>query len=327
VGTASLFDAATQHAGETRHVLGIDVGGTKTHLVEASGPDVVREAVVATDSWRTSSPKHNADGLRRLVDEHLGADALRLGMVVGAHGCDSTAQCLALESELKQHFPAGARVLNDAELMPLAMGATAGIGLVSGTGSIAVARNDADELLTAGGWGWVLGDEGGAAGIVREATRAVLAEHDEGRPADDLAIKLMAAFGVTDRADLAMAVTRTNSAAVWGSHAPLVFAAADGGSAAAVQVIADAGARLATLVDQLVRRGVAADSVVVGGAVIRAQVRLRDAFSTAVARTYPDIGITILDRAPVMGAVALANRLFAHPQASDTATFLPEVTS
>ena len=124
-----------------------------------------------------------------------------------------------------------------------------------------------------------------------------------------------------------MAVTRTNSASVWGSHAPLVFAAADEGSASAARVIDEAGGRLAALVDQLLRRGVAADSVVVGGAVIRAQVRLRDAFSTAVARTYPDIGITILDRAPVMGAVALANRLFAHPQASDTATFLPEVTS
>ena len=183
-----------QAVAESRHVLGIDVGGTKTHLAEASGDEVVREVVVATESWRTPSPQHNAAALRDLVEEHLGAAALPLGLVVGAHGCDSTAQCLALEGELRLCFTGGVRVLNDAELMPLAMGARAGIGLVSGTGSIAVARNDADELLTAGGWGWVLGDEGSAAGIVREATRAVLADHDNGRPADELAITMMSAL-------------------------------------------------------------------------------------------------------------------------------------
>jgi glucosamine kinase len=327
VGTVSFLGATDQPVDQARHVLGIDVGGTKTHLVEARSNDVVREAVISTETWRTSSPERNAEALLGLVKEHLGEAAAKLGVVVGAHGCDSTAQCAALERELARCFPAGARALNDAELMPLAMGASNGIGLVSGTGSIAVARSESGELLTAGGWGWVLGDEGSAAGIVREATRGVLADRDSGNPADALASRLMAAFDVDEPAELAMAVTRTNSASIWGSHAVEVFAAADDGSAVAVRVIADAGAALATLVGQLLARGVPADSVVVGGAVIAAQARLRNAFSAALGQTHPAVRIILLDRAPVMGAIALANRLFATPQATDTATFLPEVTS
>ena len=38
-----------------------------------------------------------------------------------------------------------------------------------------------------GGWGAVLGDEGGAAGLVREAARAVWAAHDRGEAPDALA--------------------------------------------------------------------------------------------------------------------------------------------
>ena len=58
--------------------------------------------------------------------------------------------------------------------------------MVSGTGSIGVARDADRNLVIAGGWGWILGDEGGASGIVREAVRAVLAAIDPGearRPA------------------------------------------------------------------------------------------------------------------------------------------------
>jgi hypothetical protein len=53
------------------------------------------------------------------------------------------------------------------------------------------------------------------------------------------------------------------------------------------------------------------------------------AFRSALAHAHPDIRITVLDRPPVMGALALANRLFVNPTPSAplTGTFSPEVTS
>jgi N-acetylglucosamine kinase len=56
-------------------------------------------------------------------------------------------------------------------------GATAGgrgIAVIAGTGSIAFARNAAGQTARAGGWGYVIGDEGGAFDLVRQALRATL---------------------------------------------------------------------------------------------------------------------------------------------------------
>ncbi|HEY3632554.1 MAG TPA: BadF/BadG/BcrA/BcrD ATPase family protein [Jatrophihabitantaceae bacterium] len=298
-------------------VVGVDIGGTKTHLaVAADDGALVRESVVPTSSWRDTPA--NAAALRRVIVTQLGAAAVTRPIAVGAHGCDSTAQCLALEKALQELVDGPVTVVNDAELMPPAMGIDAAIGIAVGTGSIAVARGEAGELITAGGWGWLLGDEGSSAGIVREATRAVLADLDRGRPADALGHRLLAAFDAADGPELFVAVTDAASAEEWGRYAAEVFTAADEGSAIAAHVIREAGEQLAMLVGRLRLRGIPADAVVAGGAVIENQQRLRDAFTTAVAREFPTMSIHVLDRPPVMGAIALARR---------SSSLITEVTS
>lgn len=297
-------------------VVGVDIGGTKTHLVLAADDGAPqREAVVPTSSWRDTPA--DATALRDVIVAQLGAAATNNPIAVGAHGCDSTAQCRALEQALQALVDGPVTVVNDAELMPPAMGVPSAIGIAVGTGSIAVARGEAGELITAGGWGWLLGDEGSSAGIVREATRAVLADLDRGRPADALGRRLMAVFGAIDGPELFVAVTSSASAEEWGRHAAEVFAAADDGSSIAAHVIREAGEQLALLVGRLRLRGIRADAVVAGGAVIENQQRLRDAFRTAVAGEFPTMSIHVLDRPPVMGAIALARR----------STLITEVTS
>lgn len=314
-------------------VVGVDIGGTKTHLAIAAADDangangandtqdaaLIREAVVPTSSWRDTPA--NAAALRDVIVAQLGPSAATNPIAVGAHGCDSTAQCRALQDALQALVDGPVTVVNDAELMPPAMGVVAAIGIAVGTGSIAVARgsgSSAGELITAGGWGWLLGDEGSSAGIVREATRAVLADLDRGRPVDQLGRRLMAAFKATDGPELFGAVTDAASAEQWGQHAAEVFAAADEGSTIAAHVIREAGEQLAGLVGRLRLRGIRADAVVAGGAVIERQRRLRDAFTTAMAREFPTMSIHVLDRPPVMGAIALARR---------SSSLITEVTS
>ena len=71
-----------------------------------------------------------------------------------------------------------------------------GIVVISGTGSIAYGRNARGEAARAGGWGYVLGDEGSGYWIGRAALRAVLRESDERGPKTALSPLLLAHFGV-----------------------------------------------------------------------------------------------------------------------------------
>jgi N-acetylglucosamine kinase-like BadF-type ATPase len=173
-----------------------------------------------------------------------------------------------------------------------------------------VGRTADGSLVQVGGWGAVLGDEGGSAGLVREAARAVWAAHDRGEEPDALAAGLVAAFEVPEVPALGAALERAQDvSAEWGRHAPVVFAAAEAGSHLARTVIAEGGRALAALVARLTARGVAVDDVVVAGGTILAQPLLYDAFTTALADSVPAARPQPLRMPPVEGAVALARPL------------------
>jgi N-acetylglucosamine kinase-like BadF-type ATPase len=291
-------------------VVGVDVGGTKTHVRAVDGAG--RTLADRTRSGRRppmldpAGPAWVADA----VGDVLAGTAGRLVAVgVGAHGCDTDEQCAWFAAELRRLLDVAVVVRNDAEILVPAAGFAAGVGVVVGTGSIAVGRRPDGTQVHAGGWGWLLGDEGGAPALVREAVRAVLAAYDAGRAADGLAERLQAAVAVDGPVELAQALTHEPDVQAWARHAPVVFEAARAGSATARAVIAAAGAALAELVAQLGRRGVATETVVTGGGVVVAQPLLFDAFADALRVRVASSSLHLLTDAPVAGAVALARGL------------------
>jgi N-acetylglucosamine kinase-like BadF-type ATPase len=111
------------------------------------------------------------------------------------------------------------------------MGALAGepgIIVIAGTGSIAFGRNREGRTARAGGWGYALGDEGGAFDMARQALRAVL-RYEEGWGPDTAlrgllpgsAHDVMHRFygGEISRAQLAGMAPLVDRAAAEGDHA------------------------------------------------------------------------------------------------------------
>ncbi|MEU5096412.1 BadF/BadG/BcrA/BcrD ATPase family protein [Streptomyces sp. NPDC020996] len=291
-------------------VVGIDVGGTKTHLRAVVGNARVADHVRPSGGWRPHDPVAAAGWLAALVAEALPAGARPSALAVGGHACETPRQCASVRTALQLHFGTPALVVGDAELLVPAAGLDRGVGLVAGTGSVAVGRLADGSPVQVGGWGAVLGDEGGSAGLVREAARAVWAAHDRGEPPDPLALGLVEAFGVPEVPALGAALeAATDVSAEWGRHAPVVFAAADAGSALARAVIAEGGRCLAALVARLAARGVAVDDVVVAGGTVLGQPSLYDAFTSALAASVPGARPQPLRGAPVEGAVALARSI------------------
>lgn len=298
-------------------VVGIDIGGTKTHLrLRHDGRE--RDLVLQTSDWRCREWQRDAHSLTELVGRFVeGVTIAAIG--IGAHGCDDKFECEAFEAAFKIATPVPVRVVNDAELMPAAFGLERQIGVVSGTGSIAVCRTDEDDMLVAGGWGWIIGDEGSAASLMREAARTVALHLDRGGSPDDPLVRhLFRELDIPSAARIGSRLAGLGSAKEVGRHAALIFDAADEGSVPAEMVIREGGFALADLVSRLQLRGSKADTVVAGGSVIASQLRLWEAFRAGVeAICGPTLTLHLHRGAPVEGAMVLADRLAAQ-QTSNT---------
>lgn len=314
----------------TATVVGIDIGGTKTHL-RLRGPEVARDEIVPTASWRLREWHADAAELLRLVADLSEGTAIA-AMAVGAHGCDDGAECEAFEAAFAGKSPFPVRVVNDAELMPAALGHPGEIGLVAGTGSIAVCRTPSGEMLVAGGWGWIIGDEGSAASLVREAAKAVARHLDEGGARDEpLVTAVFEALDIPSPARIGSRLSQIGGPAAAGSFAPMVFAAETAGSGLAANVIREGGRSLAELVARLDRRGAGAARVVAGGSVISSQPSLWRAFCDGLQQSCDGrIEPILFTGAPVEGAHRLAAQLarsgalFLRP---DTSTMTAKASS
>lgn len=290
-------------------IAGVDIGGTKTHLLVAQGAEVIADRVILTSEWRSWDRLADAKALAALILDTSKAEPAAVAL--GAHGCDTGWHCKQMEADLGAELKGRIKVVNDSELLVPAAGFSNGIGVVSGTGSIAVARNDDYEMLVAGGWGWILGDEGSAAALVREAARAIRHSIDLGESGDPLIEGLMAKLQTDDATKIGRLLNETRGAAVWGSYADAVFDAATQNSPLAINIINEGGTALARLVGILIARGADASHVVIGGGVVVEQARLFDAFCRAMTEVSPKSEITLLRAAPANGALALARELVA----------------
>ncbi|MFJ5265620.1 BadF/BadG/BcrA/BcrD ATPase family protein [Streptomyces sp. NPDC088387] len=292
-------------------LVGVDIGGTKTHVraVPADLPGhTVLDRVVPSDGWAVPPIEAGADWLAVRLGAVLGSEVSLASVAVGAHGCERRRQCVELSAALSVRLGCPVTTVNDAELLVPAAGFDEGIGVVVGTGAIAVATGGGDDLVRAGGWGWVLSDDGSASALVRDAARAVLRRADRGQEPDALGLALMRSVGVGDPADLAHSLSWGDGPEHWGRHGRAVTHAASEGSADARAVLAQGADGIAELVTTLADRGVATNTVVLGGGLMAQVPAYADAVRERILRAHPLARVELLRAPPVEGALRLAQQ-------------------
>jgi N-acetylglucosamine kinase-like BadF-type ATPase len=291
-------------------LLALDIGGTKTHLViEDTHGTRLLDTILHSREWDAEPADLAAEWIAERIKPHIPAGMRIAAMAFGAQGINRTETADDLQKALAVHG-LSASIVNDAALIALAGGFPNGIGIIAGTGAIGVGVDASGAHLATGGWGPVIGDEGGAAALVREATRAALRSLDEGKPDDGLLGALIRDFGVADAERLTRKVNDEPTSDNWAPHCPAIFAAAAAGSALAARIIDEGAQYLATLVDQLLARGAVGTDIVVAGSVIVNQPPLFEAFERHVSARHSHLRIHKLTIPPVEGAVFLARRAF-----------------
>jgi glucosamine kinase len=199
-------------------------------------------------------------------------------------------------------------VVTDAMLVLPAAGLDAGVAVICGTGSVAVGV-DGERSVQAGGWGYLLGDEGGGYWIVREAVRLLLSRRERGCPPGDLADQLLAATGSADLAALQRRYyAQPHLPREWARYARPVLESADPAAAEIASRGAAAVAALAaTVAAELAPprpRPHPLPVVLAGG--LMSNARYRHAVERAVSATLPSAEVRVLDDEPVAGAIRLA---------------------
>lgn len=291
----------------TGPVLGLDVGGSKTHAVLSDGTHVLAD--LRTGSANPSSVGEAEAG--RQLDAVFGqlGSVRPVAVCAGAAGVDSTEGAERFRHLLVERAPeALVSVVHDTELVLAAAGTGTGIVVISGTGSVAWGRNPQGQAARAGGWGYLLGDEGGGYGVARDAVRHVLGLLDQGMEPDPLARRLAAACGLSRPGLLQDAFYARPERRYWAQQAGLVFALAADGDPASIRIVETAGAALITLVrtvgDRIGSRG---PVVLAGGLAVHQPALQAGVRSELAVHGYNDV--RVLDRDPVHGAVVLARSL------------------
>lgn len=205
-------------------------------------------------------------------------------------------------------------VANDATLL-FAAGTPDGWGLavIAGTGSIAFALDSQGRDARAGGWGYLLGDEGSAFRMGLRGLRAACrAADDIGQPTTLLAA-LLKELGSSDPREFIPAVYRGkwDKAAIAGL-APLVLTAAVSGDAVATAIFEQETRELArTAAGAVAAGGLPREGVPVAltGGLVSESAMYRERFLRELRACGVTPGPVGLVDDPVVGAVVLARKM------------------
>ncbi|MHA7279037.1 N-acetylglucosamine kinase [Arthrobacter sp. MDT2-2] len=286
-----------------RVVVGLDIGGSKTHGVLWRNGTLAAEARAGSANVQNVTQDEAARSLGRLFRDLVpevqagGIDRV----VAGSGGVDTAADAERLRALIAPHAPgAGIDVVHDTRLILAAGGARVGIAVIAGTGSVAWGVGEDGREARSGGWGYLLGDEGSGYWVAREAVRRTLHRNDLGLLPDALDEAVLALNAVGTPTELIGLFHSGAGRTYWAAQSRAVFDAARDGHPDAADIVDRAATDLTRLVLDVASVIGVPGPVVLGGGLAMHQPDLQDRLRARLAAE----GITevvFLDEDPVMG--------------------------
>lgn len=304
-----------------RFFLGVDGGGTKTACALCDEDGRILAFSAGGPSNHLSLPG-GEEALREVLRYVVGSALSQAGIAprrvssaclalagVGLAGESAVAARAATEV-----VPADDIVVENDAVAAL-VGATAkswGVVVISGTGSIAVGIDRTGRRVRAGGWGYLIGDEGSGYDIGKRGLAAVARAHDGRGNYTILVEKALAHYGLKTPDELRSVLYRSETRAKdVASFAPLVVAAAHEGDAVSVDILRSAGRELGLSAAAVVKAlgfGDEEFAVAPCGSVFKAGELVIDPFRSEVLRAAPSARIVSPRFPAVIGALMIAFR-------------------
>jgi N-acetylmuramic acid 6-phosphate etherase len=300
--------------------LGIDGGGSRTVALLAAAEDhgtVVGRGEAGPSNLQAVGPDRALAALDESVADAFAA--AKLARTPVAVACLGLAGAGRPEDQKVIQDWAGAvslaqtvHVTTDAAIL-LAAGTPEGWGLavVAGTGSIAYGRAADGRSARAGGWGYLMGDEGSAYALVLAGLQAVARAADGRGPTTVLTERFLGHLSLSQPQELVPAIYRSGrDRAALASWAPLVLEAADAGDAVAFEIMQDGArelAQTAAAVSRTLGFDRSAPPLALSGGVLLASAGYRRCVVSALESLGFRPGPITVVREPAEGALRLAS--------------------
>lgn len=236
-------------------LVGVDAGGSSLDCaIERDG--ITNDMHGNAANVRTEGIDRAAERIAIAVRDGLAGEAFD-ALVVGAAGAGDTVVARGLEVALRSFFPRGAIAVHDDAEIALRAAVPQGDGavLIAGTGSIAYARVG-EETHRAGGYGYLLGDDGSGFAIGRAALAQMLRWYDGRAAHSELFDAIAARLQVDDaQALLGRMYGEPNMVTSIAALAQLVLDRAGTGERVATKIVQNAAHELVDLVKSLAQKG------------------------------------------------------------------------
>ncbi|MDR1400252.1 MAG: hypothetical protein LBJ41_10050 [Treponema sp.] len=298
------------------YFFGIDGGGTRSRIaiINRAGKRIAHCEAGSTNIYAVSEAQV-FENLAVLLNNALHQAGIERNALAG--GCIGSAG-LSRESELAlfsgwfsillgARFPV--KLCTDGEILLYGgLNGPEGYCLIAGTGSLALARSRDGTLTRAGGFGYLLGDEGAAAWIGKSAiARSLRSEEGRDLPTT-MTAALIAAAKLAKTSDLIRYVHHDANKTEIAALAPLVTAAARNGDALALDILQNSAAELTLLVHSLVARTphITNRTLVLAGGVMEHDEIVHKHLTALLATECPDITPIAPRQTALEGACLLA---------------------
>jgi len=194
-----------------RYLLGIDGGGTRTRAVLATtGGKVLGYGEGGSGNYRIAGLHTAKESLRAAINGAFAAANLSVQDVVvgyfGLAGVGRDDDRTTMRQALSEFAPAYHTLILENDGIIAMTGATVaqpGVVIISGTGSMIYGRNKHNQTARSGGWGPLIGDEGGGYDIGRKALMSVMRQADGRGPKTLLTESIFAEWGIEHHQQLA----------------------------------------------------------------------------------------------------------------------------
>ena len=304
-------------------VVGVDGGGSKTRavLADETGKPIA-ESTGDGSTVRPNEAERSAGIIAGVVRDVL--EVAEMGdarpprvLCVGVAGVGRESERQALYEALSTHQLAEeVVVLTDfAVAIEDAFGEGPGVLLIAGTGSSAFGRGPSGATARCGGWGAMIGDEGGGAWIGRRALSVVSAASDGREPETALTGAILTATESSEAADLIRWAAGATPAKL-ATLAPVVMTVADGGDLRANAIVSMAVEELSLHVRALARQLFtderASVPVALTGGLLRKGSSYRKRLEHRLKTAVPGAHVHADEVDPARGAVRAALRQLAE---------------